>query len=459
MGRWGTPSGGNGWPSSIQAIPFYDYIDPSFNNGDESEFSILDDPRPDGDNVLILNYADPLISPDGFSQDIYVFDEKSGTVDIEVSPESSLYTAIIVIKDDDKPNNQISGTTADNLIYGQSNNGITSDTVFAGAGNDAIYTYEGNDIAFGEAGNDRLIDKVGSNFLYGGADNDFIYTGDGYDTLLGGDGNDILIGGKGDDLLDGGFGNDTLIGNQGNNTYGVDNLSDIIIDQSRYDIETVQSSINWTLDSGFDNLVLTGPGNINGAGNTLSNSITGNNQNNFLNGLEGDDILSGEDGDDQLIGGQGDDILYGDINVVLSDSKTSNDQLDGGDGNDQLNGGDGNDQLNGGDGNDTLNGGDGNNFFLGGDGDDNLIGASIANDVFQFNSSSEGFDSIEKFDVNQDKLYISQSGFGATSISQFTFEASNIAKTGLLLFNGEAFAQIEFDGTLSFAPADNIVFV
>lgn len=135
-------------------------------------------------------------------------------------------------------------------------------------------------------------------------------------------------------------------------------------------------------------------------------------KNNQLIGLEGNDNLSGGHGNDRIIGGSGDDHLNG---------RAGNDNLDGGAGSDYLEGGRGNDVLSGGAGEDVLIGGAGNDRLEGGAGDDILVGGSGA-DVFVFNTDS-GSDQIYGFDVQQDKLDLSQTGlsFDDLKITNFGF--------------------------------------
>ena len=63
-------------------------------------------------------------------------------------------------------------------------------------------------------------------------------------------------------------------------------------------LDTVQSSITYTLGAEIENLTLTGNGSINGTGNALDNVLTGNSGNNTLNGGAGADTLIGGTGTD-----------------------------------------------------------------------------------------------------------------------------------------------------------------
>jgi len=83
----------------------------------------------------------------------------------------------------------------------------------------------------------------------------------------------------------------------GNDTYVVDNGGDIVNETGGNGLDTVQSSITFSLSDAvhaigvIENLTLTGTAAINGTGNALANVITGNSGNNVIAGLGGADIL------------------------------------------------------------------------------------------------------------------------------------------------------------------------
>ena len=87
---------------------------------------------------------------------------------------------------------------------------------------------------------------------------------------------------------------------------------DIVTEKTGEGIDTVLSSITYSLGSYVEHLTLTGAAAVNGTGNGGNNQITGNGAANVLSGGAGNDILNGAVGNDTLIGGQGaDTYLFG----------------------------------------------------------------------------------------------------------------------------------------------------
>jgi len=108
--------------------------------------------------------------------------------------------------------------------------------------------------------------------------------------IIGGQGNDFLIGNGGADVLNGGWGDDT---------YVVDNNQQTIIDSMG--IDTVISSISWTLQQGLENLFYTGTADALLIGNNAANRIVGGIGNDTLIGNGGADLLEGGLGDDTYV--------------------------------------------------------------------------------------------------------------------------------------------------------------
>ena len=252
------------------------------------------------------------------------------------------------------------GSAFDDLIFGSG----VANRLEGGAGADQLQSLAGNDWLDGGSGADVML---------GGADDDTYIVDDAGDQLveLDGGGTDLVrslvtfvlpahvenltltgaaavnatgnalanvLKGNGQaNVLDGGAGADEMRGAGGGDTYVVNDPGDRVIETSQGPaIDTVQSSIGYTLGLYLENLTLTGAAAIDGTGNSADNAITGNSAANLLSGGGGDDALSGAGGGDTLAGGDGDDTLAG------------------GDGDDTLSGGRGNDSLEGGSGADGF---------------------------------------------------------------------------------------------------------
>ncbi len=249
--------------------------------------------------------------------------------------------------------------------------------------------------------------------------------------FFGGDDGDTLMGGANNDTLDGSVGADTMIGHAGDDTYSVDNAGDVVTESGSEGRDTVRATIDHTLGSNLEDVILLGSADLDGTGNSSANALTGNSGDNTLDGAAGLDTLLGNAGNDVLLGGSHNDTLNG---------GAGNDTLNGGDQNDtvsyagatggvtvaliagaQATGGSGSDTLVGvenltgsshGDtltgnnavnlltgaiGNDTLNGLGGNDELFGDAGADTLVGGSgrdlmtggASADTFDFNAISE----------------------------------------------------------------------
>ncbi|MDO9215563.1 MAG: M10 family metallopeptidase [Methylococcales bacterium] len=243
-------------------------------------------------------------------------------------------------------NNQLVGNTASNVL-----NGGAGDDLLDGGVSD-VYNLGIVDILNGGAGNDSFLARgfYGTGYYNGGADTDLLdfsqassYTaarrsaesagvkvdlaagiassyylkafnyawadingqiavtgienvkGTTQGDSLSGDANaNVLDGGAGNDTLIGKGNNDTLIGGAGNDTYVIDGLGYILTEAATADIDTVQASINFDLNSlsNIENLTLIGTA-ITGTGNGLDNVLTGNSMSNTLNGGAGNDTLDG----------------------------------------------------------------------------------------------------------------------------------------------------------------------
>jgi Ca2+-binding RTX toxin-like protein len=350
-------------------------------------------------------------------------------------------------------NDTLNGGDGNDILLGGSGNDVLlggngNDFLDGGANNDLLDGGAGNDTLLGGSGNDTLLGGNGNDSVLGGEGNDILNGGTGNDTLNGGDGNDYyfldnpadfiseitstlggndtleasfdytlgggvenlvlsgaaargagnnvsnrIIGNALNNTLDGGLGIDTLVGGEGNDFYFVDNALDIVSESTLVGggIDTVISSLNYTLGGGVENLTLSGPATV-AQGNSLANRITGNSGANTLSGAEGADTMSGGEGNDlyivddvldivsesTLVGGGIDTVISsvsytlsgGVENLTLSGSAAvgfGNSLANNLVGNAQANNlvaGIGNDTLDGGTGADTLSGGEGNDHYI-----------------------------------------------------------------------------------------------
>jgi Ca2+-binding RTX toxin-like protein len=176
----------------------------------------------------------------------------------------------------------LTGNAQNNLLHGR----LGADTLDGGDGIDTA-SYAGSAAVTvslvantvntgGEAAGDKLTNIEN---LIGSSNDDSLTGNSDVNRLEGGDGNDRLIGGGGID---------TLVGGAGNDTYVISNTGVTIIDISGND--TVESSIDFTLQAGLDNLKLSGTA-TKGTGNESANIITGNGDNNELYGGAGNDTF------------------------------------------------------------------------------------------------------------------------------------------------------------------------
>ncbi|MGV3551069.1 hypothetical protein [Rhizobium sp.] len=96
-------------------------------------------------------------------------------------------------------------------------------------------------------------------------------------------------------------------GDGGDDTFLISSADVVIAEQPGGGIDTVMSTVSYTLRAEFEKLTLLGARNLNATGNELGNDLVGNDGNNRLRGLDGTDVLHGGKGKDKLTGGAGSD--------------------------------------------------------------------------------------------------------------------------------------------------------
>ncbi|HEV2867413.1 MAG TPA: calcium-binding protein, partial [Allosphingosinicella sp.] len=306
--------------------------------------------------------------------------------------------------------NKLTGLGGDDLLNGRDGNDVLeggngSDIILGGAGNDSLNGGGGDGIdtvsyASAAAAVTVNLGSTGAQNTGGGG----IDTVRGFENAVGSDHADSLTGNGGSNRLDGGRSADKMTGGNGNDTYVVDNAGDQAVETSAAGgIDTVLSSVGFTLGAYVENLTLTGTGATRGTGNALANKIAGNRAANTLDGGEGDDLLDGGAGGDTMNGGAGNDTYFADniadkavetagngTDTVLSSvsfalgANVENLTLTGtaaiqGTGNGLANSLTGNgaaNRLNGGAGADTMTGGAGNDTYVVDDAGDQIVEAA-----------------------------------------------------------------------------------
>lgn len=130
-------------------------------------------------------------------------------------------------------------------------------------------------------------------------------------TIAGSAAADTLTGTSANDLIGGAGGADTMTGGAGDDTYIVTDPGAKVVEAYGGGVDTVLSSVTYTLPSYVENLTLTGSAAINATGNIQSNIIIGNSAANVITGGLGNDILTGGGGADTFVinSGDGSDIV------------------------------------------------------------------------------------------------------------------------------------------------------
>ncbi|MEJ1095480.1 MULTISPECIES: calcium-binding protein [unclassified Pseudoxanthomonas] len=449
----------------------------------------------------------------GAGDDLYQVDDSLDTVAesagegldrIQSSASYALSSNVEVLELIGSGDIDATGNAAANELVGNSGNNHLQGF----GGNDILMGHDGTDLLEGGEGDDALDGGMGADQLIGGAGNDTYevdaaddvvveLAGDGNDTVhsttysyalsnnieqlvlvegsnayeaIAGTGSQTLTGNSYDNRLDGGASVDTLIGGLGNDIYVVDSSGDVVIENAGEGVDTVESSISYTLSTTLENLTLLGSGNFNATGNIGDNIIRGNAGNNRIEGGAGADMLYGGLGDDYYVAvsstdqvreyaNEGVDTIERifETNLVLGNhvenlilgtgiatgngnglnnaitGNASDNTLGGWDGNDELFGLDGNDSLFGGTGIDRLLGGVGNDYLDGGAGVDHLEGGT-GNDIYITDTASDVV--VEAAGAGTDQVQTTASYALSVNIENlFLMGTSAIDGTGNLLDN------------------------
>ncbi|HYD17274.1 MAG TPA: calcium-binding protein, partial [Patescibacteria group bacterium] len=199
--------------------------------------------------------------------------------------------------------NLLTGNAGDNSLDG----GAGVDTMIGGAGSDIFIVDSVGELVSEVAGvgTDTVISAV--TYTLGTNLENLTLSGVSNTNAIGNTVANVLTGNAGNNTLSGLAGADTMIGAAGNDTYIVDNVGDVVSENSGEGTDTVMSAVTFTLGADVENLTITGTTAASGTGNGLDNTIIGGSGVNILTGAGGNDVLNGMGGIDTMIGGTGND--------------------------------------------------------------------------------------------------------------------------------------------------------
>jgi Ca2+-binding RTX toxin-like protein len=299
------------------------------------------------------------------------------------------------------------GNTLDNVLIGNSavntlSGGDGNDTLDGGAGADKLLGGKGNDTYMVDNTAELITENLneGADLVLSSATYTLAANVENLTLIttaaINGTGNtlgNVLTGNSAANTLNGGTGTDTMIGGGGNDTYVVDNIGDIVMENSNEGTDLVQAGVTYSLASNIENLTLTGSNAINATGNLMDNILTGNTGINVLTGGGGNDtyVVTAGDATIELASGGIDTVQSAIVwmlganleNLTLTGSSAIN--------------GTGNELAN------VLVGNAGVNTLTGGAGKDTLTGGA-GKDIFDFNLIAESGVGVAAYDVITDFL-------------------------------------------------------
>ncbi|WP_431265325.1 Ig-like domain-containing protein [Roseateles chitinivorans] len=314
--------------------------------------------------------------------------------------------------------NALWGNDAANRLDGREG----ADTMAGGAGDDTYVVDNAGDqvVEYANKGNDTVLSSI--DYTLGANVENLVLSGN----AVKGTGNqqdNRITGNDMDNVLAGGGGRDTLIGGRGNDHYVVDGADDVIVEQYGEGVDSVESSVSYTLGANIENLTLTGTGNLDGIGNAGNNVIIGTSGNNRIDGGAGADTLIGGEGDDTYIvdnvgdvvvelAGEGHDTVESSVDYTLADGledlrlklgahvgigNAADNVIEGlaMDGSDH--GDDGRVTMRGEGGNDTLISNLGGDRMIGGTGDDTYVINKLGFDGEIIEAADEGIDTVRSY--------------------------------------------------------------
>jgi len=316
-----------------------------------------------GDDTYVVDNAGDTVSENSYEGNDTVLSSVSFTLGADVENLTLTGSAAIDGIGNDADNVLIGNGAANTLTGGEGNNwldgGAGADVMIGGVGRDTYVVDDAGDLVqetFYSTyyGVDRVLSSI--SYTLGTNVEDLTLTGSNAIDARGNELTNVLIGNDAANVLDGGAGADVMVGGLGDDIYVVDDIGDWVGEYLDEGMDSVRSSITYTLGVNLENLLLTGNAGIDGTGNGLDNLIGGNAAANILSGGDGNDILQGGAGNDALVGGTGNNLLDGGADADSLTGSAGNEIFVGGAGNDAIVTGAGADLIafNRGDGQDVI---------------------------------------------------------------------------------------------------------
>ncbi len=203
-------------------------------------------------------------------------------------------------------------TLVGTALYGVGNN---LDNVITGnAEQNLIIGWDGNDVISGGDGADVLYGVDGNDVIYGDAGIDYVAAGLGNDTVYGGNDADQIYGEEGNDLIYGGddFATDILVGGDGNDTLDGGQAWDLVYGGLGDDTFYVSQQVDYVFENageGYDTVYADSPNGFYLYAEIEALVLIGTTPFGVGNNL--DNVLTGNSIGNTLLGGLGNDTLDG----------------------------------------------------------------------------------------------------------------------------------------------------
>jgi Ca2+-binding RTX toxin-like protein len=337
-----------------------------------------------GADTLVSNAAlDTLVGSSG--SDFFVVNNASDVIqDTSSSAVNTIQSAFSYSLPTDVNRLLLTGSAA---LTGQGNGG--SDTLTSNSGIDTLTGGTGSDTFIVNNAADVVQDTTTTTANTIQSAYNYTLPTNVNNLLLTGSANLTGAANNGTDTLTSNTGIDTLMGGSGNDTFVINGSTDVIQDTSTTASNSIQSSVNYSLATNVNSLLLTGSAALTASANSGADTLTSN---------TGADTLLGGSGNDTFVINNSGDLIQDTSTTAINIAKSSvsyslatnvNNLLLTGSGNIVGTANGGNDSLTANTGSDTLVAGMGVDTLVSGtSGADSLVGGS-GNDTFFVNNTAD----------------------------------------------------------------------